>query len=312
MTNGQENHLNMQLTTAAFCNDNLSVVNTLPSFTPNLQILADANAQIQTSAESQGTGTSGITSNKKQLRLNLNALASDTARKLTSFAKLNDNFTLLGEVNYTESDFKRFSDIEARDHAQIVHNKANDNLPLLLDYTINPATQITLQNAIISFCNVMPAPRIGTTLKSQATKQLINLFKTAETALGKMDAAVELLRLTDPNFYNGYKSARKVINKGNGKLAVKGSVSDSKNGEPIKGVTVAFMHNGEPVATMQANNVQATVSKTTASKGGFNIKSIPAGTYHVSFKKAGYAEQMMTVNVNDGEMTIVDVTLEKV
>jgi hypothetical protein len=312
MTNGQENHLNMQLTTAAFCTDNLSVVNTLPSFGNNLQILTNANTQIQTSAESQGTGTSGITWNKKQLRLNVNALASDSARKLTSFAILNDNFTLLGEVNYTESDFKRFSDIEARDHAQIVYNKANDNLPLLLDYTINPATQTALQNAIQSFSSVITAPRIGATAKSQATKQLVNLFKTAETALGKMDAAVELLRLTEPNFYNGYKSARKILNKGTGKLAVKGSVSDSKTGEPIKGVTVAFMPNGEPVATVQATNGQIILSKVTADKGGFNIKSIPAGTYHVSFKKAGYAEQIVTVNVNDGELTVVDTVLEKI
>ena len=85
-----------------------------------------------------------------------------------------------------------------------------------------------------------------------------------------------------------------------------------KNGEPIKGVTVTFMPDGEPLATMQVSNGEAVLSKTTADKGGFNIKSIPAGTYHVSFKKAGYTEQTMTVNVNDGELTVVDATLEKI
>lgn len=38
--------------------------------------------------------------------------------------------------------------------------------------------------------------------------------------------------------------------------------------------------------------------------------------YHVSlqasFKKIGYTEQFATVNVNDGELTIIDVMLHKV
>ena len=312
MTNGQENHLNMQLTVVKFCNDNLSVVNTLPGFSANLQILSDSNNQISTVAELQETGTGGITTNKKQLRLNLNALASDTARKLTAFAKLTGNHTLLGEVNYTDSDFKRFSDIEARDHAKIVYNKAEDNLAGVAEYAINATTQTDLQNAIQSFGSVMTAPRISATTKSQATKQLVKLFNTTSMAFDKMDATVELVRLTNPNFYNGYKAARKIMNKGKGKLAVKGSVTDSKNSEPIKGVTVTFMPDGEPVAKMQATNSEATLSKTTADKGGFNIKSIPAGTYRVSFKKAGYTEQTMTVNVNDGELTVVDTVLEKI
>ena len=57
---------------------------------------------------------------------------------------------------------------------------------------------------------------------------------------------------------------------------------------------------------------QAELSKTTAAKGGFNIKSIAAGTNNVSFKKVGYAEQVITVNVNDGEITVVEVKLNKV
>ncbi|MBK6281647.1 MAG: PEGA domain-containing protein [Draconibacterium sp.] len=42
-----------------------------------------------------------------------------------------------------------------------------------------------------------------------------------------------------------------------------------------------------------------------------NIKSLPAGVYRVSFKKMGYAEQFATVNVNDGELTTVDIALNK-
>jgi len=312
MTNEQENRLNMQLTTAKFCGDNSSAVNLLPTYSNNLQIVLETNQQIQGIAGFQGTGTSGITSNKKQLRLNLNASSSDTARKLTSFAKLNDNYTLLGEVSFSESDFKNFSDIEARDKAQFLYNKAQEHLPELPAYALNETTQLTLQNNIASFNEVITAPRIGITNKSQATKQLAGLFKTATTALEKMDAAVEIVKLTEPIFYNGYKSARKVISKGNRKLAVKGLVTETGTDKPIKGVTVTFTLDGEPNKLSTATSEgQAELSKTTAAKGGFNIKSMAAGIYRASFKKMGYAEQVVTVNVNDGEITVVEVKLNK-
>jgi len=312
MTNDQESHLNMQLTTAKFCDENSTAVSSLPAYSSNLQILFESNLQIQDIAGFQGTGPSGITSNKKQLRLNLNASASDTARKLTSFAKLTDNYTLLGEVSFSESDFKKFSDSETRDKAQIIYNKAQEHISELAVYGLNVETQTILQNSIASFSNVIVAPRIGITNKSQATKQLASLFKTAGTALEKMDAAVEIVKLSEPIFYDGYKMARKVISKGTGKLAVKGLVTETGNGQPIKGVTVTFTLDGTTDQLKAASNDgQAELSKTTAAKGGFNIKSLAAGIYKASFKKMGYAGQVVTVNVNDGEKTVVEVKLNK-
>lgn len=312
MNNVQESHLNMQLTTAKFCADNASAVNSLPAFSSNLQIVNVTNEQIQSIAASQGNGTGGITSNKKQLRLNLNASGADTARKLTSYAKLTDNYSLLGEVSFSESDFKNFSDIEARDKAQNLFIKAQYYLPELLPYAINEATQQTLQTNISAFSDVIVAPRIGMNNNSQSTKQLAVLFKTAGTALEKMDAAVEIVKLTEPIFYDGYKLARKVIRKGTGKLAVKGLVTEANNGQPIKGVTVTFMLDGESnKLSLATSEGQAELSKTTAAKGGFNIKSLAAGIYRANFKKVGYTEQVVTVNVNAGEITVVEVKLNK-
>ncbi len=123
-----------------------------------------------------------------------------------------------------------------------------------------------------------------------------------------MDAAVEIVRLAEDNFYIGYKSARKVISKGNSKLAVKGTVADAQGGAPIKGVTVTFVLYG---AMAKTANVNPDFVKITAAKGGFNVKSLAAGTYQVTFKKAVYVLQTATVNVNDGELTIVNIALEK-
>jgi 5-hydroxyisourate hydrolase-like protein (transthyretin family) len=312
MTNEQESHLNMQQTTVGFCDNNSSEGLTIPAYSSNLEMLSQINVQIQGIAGAQETGTTGITANKKQIRTNVNLLASDTARKLTSFAKLTDNHILLGEINYSESDFRNFSDNEARDKGQIVYNKAQEYITELPIYGINEETQIALQASLNLFRGVIVAPRLSATAKKQATVQLGVLFKTAAALLEKIDAAVELVKLTDPIFYTGYKSARKVISKGSGKLAVKGIVSDTQSGEPVKGVIITFMHDGAMTLTEQSTNRQPVVTKTSAAKGGFTIKSMPAGIYRVSFKKMGYAEQVVTVNVNDGELTTVEVELSKI
>jgi hypothetical protein len=49
--------------------------------------------------------------------------------------------------------------------------------------------------------------------------------------------------------------------------------------------------------------------KKTAERGGFKVKSLASGTYQVTLKKVGYTDQVVTVNVNDGEMTELNVSL---
>jgi hypothetical protein len=51
--------------------------------------------------------------------------------------------------------------------------------------------------------------------------------------------------------------------------------------------------------------------KKTAEKGGFNIKSLPAGIYTVTIKKNGFADQITTIAVSDGEMSELNVQLAK-
>lgn len=303
MTNDQENHLNTQLTVSGFCDNNSCSLNNFPAYTNSLTNLAEINSLINSVSGQQMLGLSGITNNKNQFRNNLIVLGADTSRKLTAYAILNNNLTLAGEVKYTETDLRRSSDLQLRDYVQIVYNKAQDIIEELTDYGITPATQEDLAINISSFNNVISAPRLGITTKSQATKQLAELFKQADITLEKLDAVVEIIRLTDPVFYNGYRSARKIVYKGNTKLSAKGTVTDAQSGEPVKGVVISFVLDG------QTNGSATELVKKSAAKGGFMVKSLPVGTYHVSFKKSGYVEQQVTAYINEGDLTVLDVAL---
>ena len=50
--------------------------------------------------------------------------------------------------------------------------------------------------------------------------------------------------------------------------------------------------------------------KRTSAKGGFQLQTLPAGTYTITATREGYAELTVTVYINDGEMS--DVKLEMV
>lgn len=314
MTNGQESRLSMYRTTTAFSDANASTVENLPNFISNLTTLKSTGSEIQAIGEQQKIGNTGITENKNQLKAALIVLAADNARKLTTFAKFTNNLTLLGEVNYSESDFKRFTDTALKDYAQIIYNRAQSNLEQLTGYGINAGSQQAFLNALSAYNASLSTPRISATLKVQATKKLADLFKTGDAALANMDAAIEIIRISDPTFYSGYKTARKIIAKGIGKLSVKGLVTDAQNGDALKGVTVSFVPDTDLAKIASANSTEegSEIIKKTAGKGGFHVKSLAAGTYKVTLKKAGYADQTITMNVNDGERTEIKVKLEKI
>ena len=310
MNKKQENRFSMYLATVDFCEQNTDIITTLPDFSTNLTNLKTTCDEIHVIIETQAADTSGTTADKNVLKENLILLAADTARKLVAFAKLTKNQKLLKEISYTESDLRHLPDTILPDTAKLIYDRAQANLTALAAYLITAESQTALLQAITDFKAVLASPRVEKISQEQATKQLAELFVAGDEALANMDAVVEIVRLTQPNFYAGYKLARKIIETGNTKLAVKGFVTEAVTGAPVPGVTITFWPDGDAMKTYAADD--ATLVKKTAEKGGFQVNSLPAGTYRVTLQKVGYTEQTLTIFVNEGELTTVDVKLAKV
>lgn len=310
MNKKQENRFSMYLATVDFCELNTDITTPLPNFSTNLTSLKTICDRIHVIVETQAADTSGTTADKSIIRENLVVSAADTARKLIAFAKLTKNQKLLKEISYTETDLRRLPDTILPDTAKLIYDRAQANLTALAAYQVTAESQTALQQAITDFKVVLASPRVEKISQEQATKQLAELFVAGDEALANMDAVVEIVRLTKPNFYAGYKLARKIIETGNTKLAVKGFVTEAVTGAPVPGVTITFWPDGDAMKTYAADN--ATLVKKTAEKGGFQVNSLPSGTYRVTLQKVGYTEQTVTIFVNEGELTTVDVKLAKV
>jgi hypothetical protein len=260
--------------------------------------------------ETQAADISGTTADKNVLKEDLIVPAADTARKLVAFAKLTNNQKLQKEISYTDSDLRRMPNAILPDTAKLIYDRAQVNLPLMVNYLVTVETQTVLLKAITDYKLVMVSPRVEKVSQVQTTKQLSELFVAGDKALANMDAVVEIVRVSQPYFYMGYKLARKVIESGNTKLTVKGLVTDAQTGDPVKGVILSFWLDGDAMKTTATG--EPSLMKKTATKGGFNVNSLAAGTYKVILQKVGYAEQSQTIFVNDGELTTMNVQLTKV
>lgn len=317
MTNSQEIRLMMCITVDEYCNQYPSITKKLPLFDENRTVLSGTIREITTMSTQQKVDRTGGASDKKHLAATLITLVADSARKQTAFAKLTNNLPLLAEVNIPESSFRNFSDTDLRDYSQIIYDRGQANIDSLAGYGITAGSQAALLSAIEAYGAALAKPRLGTTVTRQATQRLEQLFKQAYAALEKMDAAVEIVRLTESSFYSGYRTARKLVNTGSGSLTLKGMVTDSTTGEPLKGVTVSFCPEcAQDTAATAANGIssikpEVVLTKVTADKGGFNIKSLPSGVYRVTLSKAGYRDTVVTVAVTPGELNDLNVELTR-
>jgi hypothetical protein len=309
MTTKQEQRLNMYLATRDFLIQNEPVRKDLPNLAPNLAILQETIERIQLTGEQQKSDITGIAKKKNQIKESLKVIAFDTSKKIGAFAKFNNNTTLLNEVKFSRTDLERVTDVALKDYVQIIYNKAQANIEVLAQYGVNQDTQKNLLELITSYNASLAKPRVGITEKTQATRELISLFDTADSAIENMDFAVEIIRLSQPGFYNGYKTARKLVETSSGTLSLRALANELTTGEPVRGVTFRFKPNSTGTRSVGGNGE---IVKKTAEKGSFNLKNMPAGTYQVAVSKPGYKEKVVSVSVADGEMTELRVELEKV
>jgi hypothetical protein len=311
MNSKQQSRFNMYLTSEKYLANNAALTAFFPRYPEFHSALKDGIVQIRTYNEQQILDKSGIATGKGQLRSALIILTIDASRKTQAYAKMENNQLLLSETKLTESALKGSTDSELEALAQGVYDKVQMHLMDLGAYNLNAGTLTTLAKAIDDFRVAIPKPRIGTIDTRQCTQQMAKAFAATDEILANIDILMEMVRISQPDFYGGYRSARRIINSRSGSLLVKGFVTDAETGAGIKGVIVRFAPDGNGSTKAKADAGTPVVEKKTAVKGGFKIKTLPEGTYSVAMRKAGYMDHMATVAVTSGELAVLNVELTK-
>lgn len=304
MTNTQENRLSMFLAARDFLLKNDAVTNNLPNFTRFFDELKSSVIDIQSWVELQEFDKTGIAIAKNKAKDALIIKTMDIANRLFAFAKFRNDSILMKEIGYKESYLRQTTDTLLKEKCQIVFDRASNFITDLAQYGVSQNMLDELKNLIADYGTSLPAPRIGIMEKKQATAKLAALFDQANLHFNQIDTLIETLRYSDTVFYNGYHSARKIVNAGHGFLSLKGKVLDKNNGLPIQNVKLLLSRE-----LKNPGDTAAIIEKKSAQKGGFNIRNMSAGSWNVLVTKEGYTDQNLQVSVVSGETTICVIEL---
>jgi hypothetical protein len=304
MTIRQKIKLNMYLAVRNIRNKFEDTAKKIAKFESSFSALMIIVDQIQQVSEQQGINKKGLTEDKRRLKEQLIAVTFKHSKKLSVLAKSQRNNTLLQEVSMSESDLTNLPGIILRDKCQVIYDRVGANLPALSEHGVTAETQKQFQSTIIDFNNALSMPRMGVAERRQATQKLFALYEQADEAIKILDMVVESSKDEQTDFYNAYKSARKLVDINSGKVSLKASAIDFSSREPLKGVFFRFRPKG-------IRGGQDEIIKRTADKGGLQVKNMIPGTYEVLISKSGYLKKESDLVISEGERSEMMVELEK-
>lgn len=288
---------------------NMALLEKLPGYLDKYNALDNNLSTINKASIEQAYNKKGFAERKAKLRKKLIELDYSVCTKLVVFAQNTQNNVLKQEISYTLSELERMTEKELETTSNCIADRAIENLAELADYLVTGEMTDRLRAAIKAYANSRPEPQEKRNKQKLSTQQLVHLLKEADALLADIDAIVEMVRDREPDFYSSYRLSRLLPKQGTSAIALKGFINDITTGEGIKNAKIIIAAVNDDGKMLVENG--AKIVKKSAKQGGFIIKNMDTGVYRITVRKAGYEEQVLTVSVNNGEMTSAKILLKK-
>jgi hypothetical protein len=234
----------------------------------------------------------------------------DLSSKLMSLAWVKNNMNLYQEVKYTKTDMVRASDPMFIRICGNLIKSAKNNLAQLAQYNVNVQTLIDDEAVLLDFEDQRKVFIDTRREYFLVNRQLADQVKTTNNNLKSIDTIINSLRLSHPELAGEYWRARKVPRTVYSKVDMKGKVFDAATGQWLNGAIVTVTQVAG-ASNLAAGQYAVRIVKVKSVKGGFELKSLSTGTYTLKVKFYGYAELEVTVYINDGILTNVDLPLTR-
>ena len=311
MKKTQSAHLTMHLKNQVVQNENAGKFELFTAY-PALKSAIDKSiGEEQALANSQETRMRNSTSAKNFAKSAACEYVIDLYKKVTAFAIVSGNRTLLDRVKFTPSKVKKSSDNKLVLIMETVLSTAGDNLENVLEYGVTEDFLSEGTNLLENLKAEMQNLLLSNSEQKQFTVQLEQQFKTTDASLVTLDAMVETMRKSDPAFHRLYWNARKINKTATTKLSVWGKVFDAATNAYLTKAKISVRNYNNSKALTTGPELTKNV-KFTGTGGGFQLKSLATGTYLFNVSYAGYADQQVTVHINEGVLTRVEIALTKI
>jgi hypothetical protein len=203
--------------------------NVYSTHTPFLDAAAKLKALVRLILEAgqkqQSAGQPGVTDEKAHARLSLVSRAHEIAAATHAAAITAGMTELAGRSDYSLSSLMRGRDTAVVERCVDIHASASENLPLLAESDVDANTLTEFQRKIDAFEKLKPAPRHRRVTRSVATKSVKTVMKEMDRLLtSRIDRYMVKYKNAQPEFYNEYQKARRIVNHGGRR-----SVQDQSN-----------------------------------------------------------------------------------
>jgi hypothetical protein len=229
MTDRQENKLTMLETVSEYLNreEHLPLWQPVAALGLALNRIDGAIATIRSLADIQRSARSGKAASKESLNDTMITVALAAIGPVAAYANAVGDLPMRERFSVTRTDLEMLRDNVRPAAIESLHEEASELLaeqtatpppagePKLADCGLTTALLTAMQSAVAGFDAVKNAPRDAQITISQATDALeLEFDKADEDVEWGLDKMMEPFRISQPDFYNGYQIARRIIDLG--------------------------------------------------------------------------------------------------
>jgi hypothetical protein len=280
--------------TIGFSDANTAATAGIPSYATVLAQVKSKMVLINSLNQIGDGSTKGVTLDTNALRKEMTTLALKCANATLAFANSTHNNTLAALVNYSESQLNRTKKEDIDDVCEAIHDATDTNIAGATNFGVVASDVTDLQAAIDLYRTASQNPRQAIITRSQAKKKVTEMIREVidDLLVAKLDKMANTLKSSNPDFFNGYKQSRTIIDLGSTTAKVRGTVLDEDD-VPLKGVMFSIVDSGtdDVVASTKTDN-----------KGKFNIAKLKAGMVDFKWELDGYKTVTETeVKISNGK-----------
>ena len=306
----QNAQLSMHLNSQTVLNENAGKLETITAYQALKARIDESIADEQSLANSQESRKRISIAAKTDARMAAIDYILDLSRKVSAYAIVVGNKTLLDKARFNTTTLKRCTDNKLVLVFETMLSLAGDNLQNVLEYGVTEQS-LTTGNAFLgSLKSEMQNLLLNNAEQKQFTVQLDKQFRNTDSLLVTLDAMVETMRQSDPVFHRLYRNARTKKRTTASKLSARGKVFDAVTGLPLSKAKISISGYNRSKAQASGPDLAKNV-KRAGDIGGFQMKSLASGTYLFNVSYAGYADQEVTVHINEGVLTRIEIPMVK-
>lgn len=215
MNSRQENKLSMYLGEKKILTDYNATWVAIPGFATVVSTFFSKITVIQTTENRQQRTTKGVTTDKKNKKLELIEKMLVVAGGIMSFAQDTADNELFELVNFRPSELEHIGDSLLVDRANLILVTGNTHAANILPKGITAVILGELQTLITEYETLVVGPRDLIVDKKTATEQLVVLFSDTDDLLkNNLDRLMMQFKTTNDDFFRKYFNGREIIDLG--------------------------------------------------------------------------------------------------